>query len=600
MKAAAESDNREQVTGEPPHQFGGSHPVPDIPTVRSALGQARSLLAPAAAAAPTFTTDRMNYDASQSEAPVYEINNAPHDQPILWTADWNGKRVSTNQSYGYKTDGLGHWGGEGNPWQPEDAGFWRVQITVPDPSGDAFTAVQCFTVINGFPASGSTAADHLGVTHVGGNYRFAGPGSLLGNGAVSSLVEGAQQILNLGARRAFCYLTFQYKDSDYKGDDFGPGPINNLTDLAKTPPFQQLFAQPLDTIVLTVYGFASKAWILDRAQGGQNVNLDPAAETKEIADLVAYLSQTYTGKKFIIKNWEGDWQLLEEYDPNGAVAQSRVDEFVRWMQARQDGVNEGLQNGSAAADVIRHAIEVNLLDRARRDISSVLRDVAPRVPSGLISYSSWETSNAHDPRRMQDAIAYIQGSPGVGNRDVMIGEYGILNDPMDATATADLTAVANGAIAMGVSAFYWAIYNTGVASFGLVGPDFAHYPAWYALRDLLGGSQNAAKVVNHNVPAAMTPGKRVTINVTLSNPGITWYQSVGYYLGVMNADGTSPVAWAWIPFDVAKNGSVSFNADFTAPSLPGSYRFQMVQHGVEAFGDAIQFQIGSAAPAIAA
>jgi hypothetical protein len=54
---------------------------------------------------------------------------------------------------------------------------------------------------------------------------------------------------------------------------------------------------------------------------------------------------------------------------------------------------------------------------------------------------------------MQDAIAYIQGSPGVGNRDVMIGEYGIPNDPMDTTAAADLTAVANGAIAMGLSAF---------------------------------------------------------------------------------------------------------------------------------------------------
>ena len=46
---------------------------------------------------------------------------------------------------------------------------------------------------------------------------------------------------------------------------------------------------------------------------------------------------------------------------------------------------------------------------------------------------------------------------------------------MDTTAAADLTAAANGAIAMGLSAFYWAIYNTGLASFGLVGPDFAHY-----------------------------------------------------------------------------------------------------------------------------
>ena len=75
---------------------------------------------------------------------------------------------------------------------------------------------------------------------------------------------------------------------------------------------------------------------------------------------------------------------------------------------------------------------------------------------------------------------------------------------MDTTAAADLTAAANGAIAMGLSAFYWAIYNTGLASFGLVGPDFAHYPAWYALRDLLGGSQNAATVVIYRFPPRMT------------------------------------------------------------------------------------------------
>jgi hypothetical protein len=81
----------------------------------------------------------------------------------------------------------------------------------------------------------------------------------------------------------------------------------------------------------------------------------------------------------------------------------------------------------------------------------------------------------------------------------------------------------------------------------------------------------------------------------LSNPGITWYQSVGYYMGVLNADGTGPVAWEWIPSDVANNGMVSLSADFTVPSRPGSYIFQMVQHAVEAFGDAIQFQIGGAA-----
>ena len=66
------------------------------------------------------------------------------------------------------------------------------------------------------------------------------------------------------------------------------------------------------------------------------------------------------------------------------------------------------------------------------------------------------------------------------------------------TAAADLTAVANGAIAWASAPL--AIYNTGM---GLVWPcrsGFCAFPAWYALQDSLGGSQNAATVVIYRLP----------------------------------------------------------------------------------------------------
>ena len=102
-------------------------------------------------------------------------------------------------------------------------------------------------------------------------------------------------------------------------------------------------------------------------------------------------AEEYPDKKFIIKNWEGDWQLQEDFDIDAVPTPERIQEFMAWMQARQAGVLQG--RAAVSPDSIQHAIEFNLLSHSVRDTPGVLHDVVRNVDSDLLSYSSWEISN---------------------------------------------------------------------------------------------------------------------------------------------------------------------------------------------------------------
>ena len=381
--------------------------------------------APAALGAPaptTVTADRLNYLVG--ETPNYELSNAAPNQPLIWTVKRDGQPPMTFPVEGQNTDAAGHWSGRGDAWLSAQTGFFTVTVRAGNTS-----ARVCFTVIDDFgPPSGKSAADLIGVTHVAGDYRFAGPGSPFG--PVPFLVEGAERILNLGARRGFFYLSPQFGIVDYPEDDFGPGNINTLLDLAKSPPYRQLFDHPFEEFVLTTYTFANWNWTLDRAKGLQSVDFSSQAETAEIAALVAHLAATYPDKKFVIKNWEGDWQIQESFDLQGVPTPQRILEFITWMQARQAGVEQGRATAQSA-DSIQHAIEFNLLGHYLHDSPCVLRDVIRQVKSDIISYSSWETCSHFDTRFMKDAIAFAQRAPGVDGRKLMIAEFGVANDPPD-------------------------------------------------------------------------------------------------------------------------------------------------------------------------
>jgi hypothetical protein len=570
----------------------GSHPVPDLPDTRNRLNGARRQMALARAAGaplaetevPSLLSDRINYLVD--EAPFYEINNAPPNQPVQWIITREGQPPVPYSDPAQRTDASGHWSGSGGAWTVEQTGFYTIAVQVGD-----WTARTCLTVIDGFgPAPGKSLADLIGITHVAGDYRFAGPGTPFGD--VSFLVEGAQQILNLGARRGFFYLTPQYKTSDYAFDDCGPGPINALIDLASSPPYRQLFEQPFDQFVLTTYTFANWAWILDRAQGGRSVSFVAEAEATEIADLVAYLAGEYPDKKFIIKNWEGDWQLQENYDINSVPTPERIEEFIEWMQTRQAAVVQGRARGQVA-DSIQHSIEFNLLSHSVRDMPGVLHDVVRQVQSDLVSYSSWETSSQFDTRRQKDAIAFIERVPAIGGRKVLIAEFGVPNSPPDPNAAAHTGALLQAFLDIGVNAFFWEIFNNAVPV-GLIGPDFQHFDAWFALRQALGGRNGATVVPDPaltNVPPVMDPGQPVSVSVTFTNTGAPWYQSVGYEVDLVGPGETVQGEQAWLSRDVPSSSQATFTFDFTAPAEPGGYRFQLGQHGIELFGDAVWFEV---------
>jgi hypothetical protein len=537
------------------------------------------------AARPSLSADRINYLVG--ETPFYEIKNAPPDEPLHWLITRDGEQPLPYAHPAQRTDVMGNWSGNGGVWTHDSAGFYSIEAHV-----GAWIGRAQFTVVDVLPRGPdprTTAASLIGIVHVAGEYRFAGRGTPFGE--VPFLVEGAQQILSLGARRGFFYLTPQYKSSDYPFDDFGPEPIRTLTELAGSPPYRMLFALPFDQFVLTTYTFANWNWALDRAQGGRSVPLLADGETAELADIVAHLAASYPEKEFILKNWEGDWVLQENYDIEDIPTPERIHEGSEWMRARQAGVVQG--RARAAGENIRHAIEFNLLSRSVRDEPGMLTNVVRDVYSDLISYSAWETSNLFDTRRMKDAITYIERSPASRGRKVLVAEFGDVTDPPDPKTEAHVDALLRAFVDMGTTAFYWEIFNNGVP-YGLIGPDYRRSYAWFALRRALGG-KNTAIVVSDpaltNVPETMHAGETVQIRATFRNTGSAWYRSVMYQLELLGPSREDLGQVAWLPYDVATSDQATFHFEFTAPALPGTYHFQMAQRGIEFFGDVIAFVV---------
>jgi hypothetical protein len=570
----------------------GSHPVPDLPHIRRHLRKVHGQMAEARGAGAVvaelgpalLSSDRITYLVG--EIPFYEINRAPPDESVRWIIAREGQPPVSYADPAQRTDSSGRWSGQGGVWTSELIGFYTITAQVAE-----WSARTCFTVIDGFtPAPRKTAADLIGVVHVGGDYRFAGPGTPFGDAPF--LVEGAQQILNLGARRGFFYLTPQYKTSDYRFDDFGSSPITTLVELAKSTPYKKLFAQPFEQFVLTTYTFANWNWVLDRAQGGQSVPFVPETEIAEIAELATYLAGQYPDGKFVIKNWEGDWQLQENYDINGVPTPERIREFIEWMQARQAGVTQG-RAAAPVEDSIQHAIEFNLLSHSVRDSAGVLHDVVRSVSSDLISYSAWETSNQFDRRRMKDAIAFIQRVPANQGRKVLIAEFGLFNDPSDPNAGAHTDSLLRAFLDMDVNAFFWEIFNNGVPT-GLIGPAFERFDTWFALRQALGGRNDATVVRDSaltNVAATMDAGQAISLRLTFTNTGDPWYQAVGYQVELIGPNSADLGEQAWLPHDVSRSGQATFVFDFVAPLEPGIYHFQMAQLGIEVFGEAVPFEV---------
>lgn len=332
--------------------------------------------------------------------------------------------------------------------------------------------------------------DTLGVTHVAGKYHLTKKGYLQ---------EGAEQILELGSRVIKLYL---FKPaSNYPYNTEWPT-CSSLVDIARTPPFRQVFKKPFTTFVLTAYSPARPEHYWRKGVSEE----EAADETREFEELTRHLLHTYagTGKTFILQHWEGDWALRGSFDPRAPLDSTAVQGMIDWLNARQKGVDAARRKVAPGADPrvrVYHATEVNLVVQAlRKDLPGVVDRVLPHSQVDLVSYSAWDAQK--DPGTLRAALDFIARHLPEKKlplrRRVYIGEFGAPENDFSPEA---VTSTIQGTIRTGLDwgcpwIIYWQVYcneprrtpvrsNDDVRGFHLVRPDGQHARSWDLLEELL-------------------------------------------------------------------------------------------------------------------
>jgi len=220
-----------------------------------------------------------------------------------------------------------------------------------------------------------------GCAHTGGLYPNR-------SGAGDFFSYGANLVKALGFDTLKVYLSNGYANRDYINQTWGAAPTT-LTELAqKTPIATALADAAFSRFVLSTFsiGQPDLAW----ATTGLTPT-DLQAEYTQVYDLSVHLLSSHSGKQFILKNWEGDWQLLggtgnkERNVPTG-----RIHLYQAYHRVRQKAVSDA-RNAVSSTSTIQYAIECNLVldDFGPR----VHRNVLPVIRPDMVSLSIYEATN---------------------------------------------------------------------------------------------------------------------------------------------------------------------------------------------------------------
>jgi hypothetical protein len=242
------------------------------------------------------------------------------------------------------------------------------------------------------------------------------------------LNEGAATAYEIGARCIKVSLTLDTDNPTPKLYPFHSQwpAVETLDALAGTAYFRALFAREFGTFILTAFrpGRGAGYWL--RGFSAE----DAKAEEECFAALTRHLLGAYgkTGKTFVIQNWEGDWALRGCFDPAKKPTPEATAAMIRWLAARQRGVDRARAEFPDARARVFHACEVNLVRQAMdKGEPSVTKDVLPHVPVDLASYSAWDTKDS--PARFGEALAFIakhkQVTDPFGKHGVYVGEFGL-------------------------------------------------------------------------------------------------------------------------------------------------------------------------------
>ena len=260
-------------------------------------------------------------------------------------------------------------------------------------------------------------ADRLGATHYDGHYFLT---------RKPYLIEGAEAIQRLGMRVAKFWLR-EDKLPGYSYNSDWQIPLDSrLVDVLRHKYYVEALALPFTTVVFEIFPLARTDSFLD-------VQSDFADEEQQFYETAAYLLKTYAERdmNFILQHWEGDWMLRGKAGASWEKApardyQPRCDAFIRFLAARQRGVERARKAAGTSRCKVYHAAEVNRVWDGTKGIPTMTTHVLPHVTLDLVSWSSYDG--------MKSAVAAWQGveliqqhmrpSPVFGNRAVYIGEIG--------------------------------------------------------------------------------------------------------------------------------------------------------------------------------
>ena len=262
-------------------------------------------------------------------------------------------------------------------------------------------------------------ADRLGATHYDGHYHLTDK---------PFLVEGAEKISQLGMKVAKFWL----------GGDGLPGYGYNsrlkeattggrLVDALKHEEYVAALAQPFSTVMFEVFPLVGSKQSF--FEGGNSF----ADEEEQFREVALYLLRTYGGRDiaFILQHWEGDWMLRRsEGGTWGQVpaeeVKRRCEAFIRFLAARQRGVERAREEAGDSRCKVYHAAEVNRVWDGTKGLATLTTHVLPHVALDLVSWSSYDgMGSVTDIWQGVELIRqHMRPSPTFGANAVYIGEIG--------------------------------------------------------------------------------------------------------------------------------------------------------------------------------
>jgi hypothetical protein len=123
-------------------------------------------------------------------------------------------------------------------------------------------------------------------------------------------------------------------------------------------------------------------------------------EYDAIYKLATYLLRQYsgTGKRFLIGQWEGDWDVMGHTDRFRHPSRVDIKNMIAWLATRQKAVDDAVRDtrNEVSCVYVYHYAEVNLVSKAFDDKSqadavlTMTNDVLPYVHVDLVSYSAYD------------------------------------------------------------------------------------------------------------------------------------------------------------------------------------------------------------------